>query len=276
MPDPAIDLGTPAAPTATPSAPQAATPPASVAPVATTPLPGTPAPAISAPEDRSGWVPSYRIREAREAAQRAAEAQWTQREAALKAETERYRQQLHSLVGVTPPGDPEVKAVRDQFGNLYPGLSKLEARAEAVLANLERQGDQESQVSHYWQSYGRQTMDRLFEKAATSLGSPLSDEGKRALHSSFVGFVQSSPEMADRYANDPTLIEDFWKAFTASFIDPARRAAQANVVGRAATIQGLPTDAPGGVPRATPAPTMGSLDERANAAWQMYQQTSKG
>jgi hypothetical protein len=164
-------------------------------------------------------------------------------------------------------------AVRSQFGQLYPGLDKLEARAADLLGLIDRAGDMESQNSHYWQSHGRQTMDRLFEHASQSLGAPLTDEGKRALHAAFSGFVGSSPELTARYANDPTLVTEYWKAFSSNFIDPVRRAAGATVTGR---IPGnLPQDTPGGAPQAHPGPKPGNLDDRASLAWAQYQQQAK-
>lgn len=256
----------------------AAEPTPSVTPAVATPAapaqPATPAtpqtPATGVPE---GYVPSYRLREAREAAQRQAQSEFATREAQIRAESARYREQLHALVGVQPPPNPEIDAVRGQFGQLYPGLAKLDSVADELLALRERAQDMESQSEHYWQQYGQQTMNRLFESAQTNLGAPLTDEGRRVLHSAFTGFVSSSPEMTARYANDPTIVEDFVKAFTSSFIDPARRAASANVTGRAAVA--LPQDTPSGVPRGTPAPQLGNLDERAAAAWALYNSNKK-
>jgi hypothetical protein len=252
--------------------------PAAATPAATPSQPAipaaTPAPATSgAPGD--GWVPSYRVRETREAAMREAQQQFAQREAAYQAELQRIQHQLHSLVGVTPPQDPNVSAVKDQFAKLYPGLSKMEERAAQLEQLLERAGDLESQTTHYWQSYGKQTMDRLFTHATESLGAPLTEEGKRQLHASFVGFVQSSPEMTERYANDPSIVEDFWKAFTSSFIDPVRRGSTAAVAGRAAAVTGLPQDRSSGVPPVASPQKPANLDERAANAWALYQSTAK-
>lgn len=264
-----------------PSTPADATPSAPASPVATPQVPASqPAiPATTTPVQgvppQEGWVPSYRIREAREAAVRQANEESARREAAIRAEADRYRSQLHSLVGVSAPPDPERQAVRDQFGRLYPGLTKIEERANEILGILERAGDLEAQNSHYWESYGRQQVNNLFEKAATSLGSPLTDEGKRALHSAFTGFVSSSPELTDRYANDPTLVDEFWTTFSSSFIDPARRAATATVAGRAAASFGLPQDTPSGAPRPSPVPGPQTLEERANVAWAMYNQNKR-
>lgn len=262
--------------------PAEATPSASAPPVATSQAPAVPqsaiptapqAPATGASEDRSTWVPPYRLRETREAAVRESQQQWAAREAEYQARLNQVQSQLHALVGVQAPQNPEVDAVRNQFGQLYPGLSRIEERAQEIMGILDRAGDLESQNDHYWQSYGRQSMDRLFAHASESLGAPLTDEGKRQLHAAFTGFVSSSPELTARYANDPSLVQEFWKQFTSSFIDPVRRTASAAVVARVPGA--LPQDTPGGAPRGTPAPASASMDDRAAAAWTMYQQQHK-
>lgn len=256
--------------------PAAATPAAPATPVATPTFSGSgsaaPAPTHSVPE---GYVPSYRLRETREAAVREAQSQWSQKEQQYQAQLQQIQSQLHALVGVQQPANPEVTAVRQQFGQLYPGLSALEERANDLMSIIERANDLESQNSHYWQSYGRQTMDKLFTHAQDSLGAPLTDEGKRQLHSSFVGFVQSSPEMTERYANDPSIVEDFWKTFTSSFIDPVRRTQQAGIQARAGAVTNLPQDTPSGAPRSTPAAAPANADERAAQAWALYNQLKK-
>ena len=262
------NVGSPSTPS---TATTTQTPAAAPAISTTSPQPQTPQ--TPQQDDRQGWVPSYRVRESREAAMREAQSQFQQREWQYQQELQRIQGQLHALVGVGPQQNPEITAVRDQFGNLYPGLSKLEERANDLMALIDRAGDIDSQNAHYWQTYGRQSMDKLFEHASQSLGAPLSDEGKRSLHQAFIGFVTSSPELSERYASDPTIVEDFWKVFTSSFIDPARRAAGATVTGRAGAT--IPQDTPGGVPRGTPVPQPRNLDERADAAWQLYESLNK-
>ena len=261
---------------ATPVEATPSTPPAAAIPAAPAPQSAIPAvtPAAAPPAAPEGYVPSYRLRETREAAVRESQQQWAQREATLNAKYAEMERKFQALAGITPPANPEVTAVRGQFGQLYPGLTSMEERAQDILGILDRAQDIESQNDHYWQSYGRQTMDRLFSQAQESLGAPLTDEGKRQLHAAFTGFVQSSPELTARYTNDPTLVQDFWKQFTSSFIDPVRRVAAAGVAGSVAP-RALPQDTFGGAPRATPAPQFGSLDDRASAAWTMYQQSRK-
>ncbi len=266
------DPGSQSAP-ATPSAPAAAPTPAASAPVAATPAtpqaPATP----GAPE---GHVPSYRLRETREAAQREYQAQLAQRESQYQQEIARYKQQLGALVGVTPQNqDPETDAVRAQFSKLYPGLAKMEERAEQLQALLEKSGDLEAQTDHYWQTYGRQTMNRLFEHASSTIGAPLTDEAKRTLHSSFIGFVQQSPELQQRYASDPTIVEDFWKTFSTQFIDPVRRTAAAGITQRVGGLPATPQDTGGVIPPTSPAPKPANLDERVAQGWAAYQHNAK-
>lgn len=266
--EPELTSGVTEAPTSTSaSTPVTATPVTSASPVATPQA--TPANATVSPaEDRSTWVPPHRIRETREAAVRQANQEFAQREAQMRAEAERYRSQVLALTGVTPPPNPEVQAVKDQFSQLYPGLSKIEARAAQIEQLLERSGDLEAQNGHYWEQYGRQTMSKLFDHAASSMGAPLNDTAKAQLHTAFVGYVQSSPTNTARYASDPSIVEDFWKEFTSSFIDPVRRNASATVAGRAMTQ--TPQDTPGGIPRSAPVTGPKSLDERAAAGWAQY------
>ena len=259
QPSQAAPVPAPAPQSATPTAPSAAGPTPSNAQT----------PAIGAPDGgREGWVPSYRLREAREAATRQAQTEYAQKMAGLQTELDRYKSQLHAVVGVTPPGDPETEGIKQQFARIFPGLAQLEQRAKEIEALTERAGDFDMQASHYWNNYGRQTMDRLFGLAAETLGGPLNDEAKRVLHSSFVGYLQSSPELSDRYSNDPSVVDEFWRTYSSNFIDPVRRSATVNAAGR--TGVPLPQDTPGGAPRATPVPQPGNLDERAAAAWASY------
>lgn len=245
-----------------PDSPAAATP---AAPAVATPATPSAAPPTSATPGNEAMVPSYRLRETREAVLREAQSRYEAQSAALRAEADRYKAQLHSLVGATPAANPEIDAVRSQFAKLYPGLAKMEEKATEMERLLERGGDLEAQTQHYWQSYGRQTMDRLFSKAQEALGGPLSEEGKRQLHASFTGFVSSSPELTARYSSDPTIVEDFMTQFTSNFIDPVRRAASAGVVNRVPGA--LPQDSPSGAPQRSASPAFTSLDERVAAGW---------
>lgn len=265
--------GDPGAPSPDPLAPATGGAPDSQAAAPATPQAATPAPATpgAAPQ---GYVPSYRLRETRESAMREAREAAAQEIARIRQEADQYRSQLHAIVGVQPPKDPQADAVRQQFASLFPKLAKLEEKGEDIFGLIERSGDLEAQTTHYWQSYANQTMDRLYAHAQESLGAPLTEEGKRQLHASFTGFISSSPELSARYSQDPSIVEDFWKQFTTSFIDPVRRSSAAQVVARVPGA--LPQDAPSGAPRMASGPAPSNLDERAAAGWAMFNNPLKG
>lgn len=276
----APDSGTPApssTPATTPQAPAAAapaTPPAAPPASATIPqgapsVPQTPATGDQGP---AGWVPPYRLREVREQAERQAREQMAAFQSQYQSEIQQLRQQLGALVGVQQPQNPEVQAVRTQFAQLYPGLAQLEERAAELQALTERAQDFEASTSHQWTMYGRTVMDKIYSQAEKALGAPLNDEGKRALHSAFTGFVQSSPELTARYAQDPTLADEWFQSFSSAFISPAQRAASATVAGRAAAVQNLPNLTGGAVPPVSQPPKPKDMDERAAQAWTQFQQ----
>lgn len=251
---------------ATSTAPPAEATPASATPPAT---PGGPAPGAT-PQVPEGYVPSYRLREQREAILRESQTAYEKKEADYKAQIEKIQSQVHALVGVQPSQNTEADSIKQQFFTLFPWAKKLEDRFGDFESLVAESGNIKAQNEHYWSTYGQQTMARVYEQASTALGVPLTDAGKRQLHASFTGFVQSSPELQARYASDPTIVEDFMRDFTSNFIDPARRAASATVAGRAAGA--IPQDTPGGVPRTSPVPAPKNLDERADAAWALYNQ----
>ena len=260
-----------ATPTATPTPAPAisgapgAQPPTSAAPV-TSPTTGSQPPATGGPE---GWVPSYRVRETREAVMREAQNAWTQREAAYTQRMQQLESQLQALVGVTPQEVSESDVIRKQFAQVFPELAGLAGRAKDLEALIAKSEQLEAQNRHYWGSYARNNLDRLYGKATEAYGTPLDDNAKQFLRQSLIGYLQSSPELEARYESDPSVVDDFWKAFSSNFIDPARRSATVAAVGRVPGA--LPQDTPGGAPQATPAPKLGGIEDRASAAWAYYQ-----
>jgi len=268
--DGTVASATPAAAPATPTpSPEPATPAPSAAPTATpTPAPSA---APTTPPVEPSWLKG-RLEETRAAAIRQAQTEYAQREQQMRQQYEAVQRQLHAIVGVTPQEDPEIAAVKAQFNRLFPGLSKLESIADQIAALQERSGDLEQQSQHYWTSYGRQTMDRLYAKAEQSLGGPLSKDGKEALLAAFSGYVASSPTLTERYSKDPTIVDEYWDRFASNLIDPVRRQAAATVEQQTGPLrQALPQDtAPGAPVLQSQQPQFKSLDERAAAAWAGY------
>lgn len=230
---------------------------------------GNPNPAATVQaQPEPSWLRG-RLDETRRSAERASEARWQTERAQLQAQYEATQRQLHAIVGVTPQEDPNVSQVRDQFNKLYPGLAKLEDRAAQLLEMQERMGNVDTMTQHHWASWGRQSMDRLYGLAEKSIGSGLSDGQKSALHQAFMGFVSSSPEIGQRYAEDPTLVDEYWQNFAGAFIDPIRRTANSNVQFNTAP-RNILQDTPAGIPNVQAAPRPGNLDERVAGAWASY------
>jgi hypothetical protein len=233
---------------------------------------GSQAPATGAPGE--GYVPSYRLRETRESVLREARAYLDQQRSEFEREKAELNKKIQALAGFGPQPDPEVEGVRDQFGKLYPNLAKIESQADRIFQLIERAGDMESQTNHYWTSYGQNAVTQLFDAAESDLGSPLSDEGKRALHASFVGYIQSSPELVNMYAANPNFAKEYWKAFSSSFIDPVRRVSAAAAQGR--TQVPLPQDTPAAAPRVGQPEKPSSLEDRVSRSWTAYNQSKRG
>lgn len=255
---------------ATPSAPAATpTPSPSALPVATPQA--TPAAAIpAAPEDRSNWVPPHRIREIREGMQR----QFAQQQAQVQAQIEQYQSQVRALTGMTPPPNPEVESIKTQFFQVFPQAQGLFEKAEQVDKYIERMGELESAVDYIWRNHGRQAIDRVFKQAEESIGAPLNDEGRRALHAAFSGWIQSVDPSGERYVSDPGIVDEFWKTLSSTLVDPARRAAAANVQNRVPGA--LPQDTPAGVPAPPQAPKPANIDERVAQGWAAFQANRRG
>lgn len=251
--------------------PSPATPDNSAAAPAT---PNANAPAAR-PQANDGMVPSYRLREIREQSERQFQQhqqQWAQREAQYQAQMEAIRRQLHAVVGVQPQNeeDAQIAAIQAQFRRVYPDLAQMNERAKDILGMLEARGDYDTAIQHQWQSYGRQSMERLFALAEKSYGQPLSDQQKQRLHGQFSGYVQSSPDVLQRYASDPSLVDEFWQDFENAFVSPVRRSQHAAVQSQAETRPPLPRDT-SAVPPGIPAVQQPKdIDQRVQGAWHAF------
>jgi len=274
---PTASAPAPSAAPVIPSAAPASSPATSGAPAAQTATPSAPqASATQAPGIPEGYVPSYRLRERGEQLERKYREQLAEYQRNSAGEVQQLRQQLQALVGAQPQQNPEIAAVRDQFGQLFPKLMELEERAQDLLGLVDRAGDFDAATSHQWLTYGRQTMDRLYSQAEKELGGPLSNEAKAIIHGAFTNLVASSPELQRRYAEDPSFADEWFKqSFAPAFIAPAQRSAAATVQGRTAQVQQLPNVAGGAIPGVAQPPKPKDLDERAAAAWAQFQ-TQRG
>lgn len=270
MPDPIVETGTPEPPvvgeTTTPSPAPATT----GAPVAAPATPSNGAPPASATDaSRVDWVPSHRLRETREKVLNEARAYIEHLQAQHAREMETLRNQVRVLTGVTPPANPEVQAVREQFGQLYPGLAKLEEKAAAIEDMLSELEELRAMQSYVWNQHRDSNLEHLYSTVEKATGAPLTDEAKQYLHASLLGYVQSSEERANRYATQGrAVVEELARAFIANFVDPLRRSSIAAAADRAA--KALPQDRPAGAPQLAQEPKPKDLDERAARAFAVY------
>lgn len=270
--DPNVSQPTPATPsvdsTPAPAIQGAPTPTGTPA----NPVVPTQAPATGVPD---GYVPSYRLRETREAAVREAQRIIQDREAAYQRELNEWRTKAQALAGFGPQPDPEVETVKSQFAKLFPGLAKLDdQKVEAILRLIDSAGDLEAQTDHYWRSYASSAVNRLFSVAEQDLGQALTDEAKATLQAQFTGYIQSDPRLINMYASDPSFVERYWKAFSSNFIDPVRRISAAGAQTRAQAP--LPQDGRGGIPATAPAVKPQGLEDRVSLAWETYNRTKRG
>lgn len=252
----------PAPATATPVAPPAAAPTQAAPP---------PSPAISGQPSNGapppGYVPSFRIRETRDQY----EAKIASMETANSAKIEQLTRQLQALTGVTPQNRSEEEVIREQLFKVVPDLQKLVALREQLEGMASQREDLVEQNKHYWDSYNRTQMDKLYKAAEGTYGNALTDGQRNYLKAAFVGWASNDPDLAARYQTDPSLIEEFWREFSSSFIEPARRQATANVATRVPA--NLPQDNPSGALRTSPVPEQDkSLDGTVDRAWATFKQ----
>lgn len=260
----ATDITAPSPATATPVAPSAAAP----TPAASTPSPATSGqPSVNPNAPPPGYVPSFRIRETRDQY----EARIAQLESANNAKIEQMQRQLQALTGVTPQNQSEEDVIRQQLFKVVPQLQKLLEIQEKLEASVGAQEELKAQQTHYWESYNRQQMNSLFKAAEDTYGTSLSDSQRNYLKAAFVGWASADPELASRYQNDPTLVTEFWKEFSSSFVDPARRVATANTAARVPA--NLPQDNPSGSVRTSqPLDPPKNADEVVDRAWATFKQ----
>ncbi len=251
------------------TAPQGATIPAT----ATGGQPGT-SPATTGGAPGEGWVPSYRLREQREALERQVAERERNIQANYEARIREAEQKIRALAGFEPPANPEVETVKNQFAQLFPALAKLtdDKKVEALLQLVEQSQDYEQQTNHYWQSFAQQRVGQLYQLAEQDIGQQLSEAARGRLHASFRSYVESSPEAMQAYTSDPQFVSNFWKAWSSDFIEPVRRVSAASAQTRAG--MPIPQDTPG-VPRTSGPANPQGIDERLNAGWAQYINTRR-
>jgi hypothetical protein len=218
-------------------------------------------------EDRSNWVPPYRLREI------------SQKYRQMEAQVHFLRQQLAALTGVQPPtaeeaaNDPEARLIREQFHRLFPRLAKLEQLADKLERFAAVDPEQlTSSTEHYWTALGHETLNQVIEKMQDVIGGQLTPFAQKVLCQSFVAWVESDPDLQQRYTmRDPSLVADYIKEYQAGILDPFRRKSTSAVQQRVQATARLPRQGGSG-PVAGAAKPGKPADENTlhEAAWSAF------
>jgi hypothetical protein len=162
--------------------------------------------------------------------------QYEQSVAQAQAELAQERRRVQALAGVNPrsAADTEVDAVRQRFGELFPGLAKLsDEKIERLLQVAERADGLDEATNHHWQTHGRQMLDQVTTEASKILGGTLTARQSARLKQAYVQEAEQNPEFLARHEQgDPTLVAEFIKNWNEDWFEPARRKVTQSEVAR--------------------------------------------
>jgi hypothetical protein len=184
-------------------------------------------------EDRSKWIPPYRLSEESTKAQR----QFEKKVAELEAGLQERDRKIQALAGVTPASPEEAQAdeIREAIFQLVPALRKFDDATVDKLLGLVNSAESLSETTnHYWTQHGANALSKLETAVASELGGgDLNERQRKALHRAYVAEAEENPEFLKRHeAGDPKLIEEFAKQWAEDWVEPARRKVTAQAVSR--------------------------------------------
>lgn len=149
-----------------------------------------------------------------------------------KYETEQRR--VQALAGVNPKSaeDAEIEAVRQRFGQVFPGLAKLsDQQIEKLLSVADRADNLEQATAAQWDRHGRQMLGSVVDAMKKQLGGELTERQTKQIKRAYVAEAEENPEFLARHEQgDATLVAEFVKNFSDDFLEPARRKALASAV----------------------------------------------
>lgn len=185
---------------------------------------GAPASAFTYPEDRSKWIPPYRLDEA------------NRRYQALEGRYRSLDDRIRILMGYDAEAqrDPRLEAVRTQFAQVFPELGPLLQNPQALarviqLASSGQFDEMSGTTAAYWQRHAQNFSRDIVEAYAKSVGVEANSLGPRALNriaAQLKAYIEEdrTGERQERYEmGDPTLRDEFVADLTGLFTDPVRR-----------------------------------------------------
>ncbi len=231
----------PAAPTpgSAPAAPPSGGPGAGAGSGGDGARPATP-PGFTFAEDRSNWLPPYRLQETQQQYER---------------RIEKMEQKVRALMGIEAPADPRREQLRSAFLEMFPEMQSL------VNGELHGavQGSQASENA-YWRRHASTMTGSAVDALAKELGQNAKDMGPKA-RARMAGELQrfiaedTSGERNARYEEgDPTLIEELIADIRGFYVEPVRRSTTVTGAAAVERTRRLPSQGPsGGVPPTPPA-----------------------
>lgn len=209
---------------------------------------------------------------------------------ALKTENDRFKNVIAQALGINPANgqqveqpDPRTTKLRETIFGLIPELKEFIDKKANLLRMAEAAPVWQQQNESYWQNVATRTLSSVFDSVAKVMlgegktGKDLEPEFVEDLQDSFLKWCErdrTGQRIARYEGQDPTLVSDFLKAFSARYVDPVRRSASATVQQRGQVAQQLPVSGPAGMPAASQPPQTNLNDEDAvhGRGWQVAQQ----
>lgn len=233
------------------------------------------------PGGRQG-LPQYRQDQQREAFERRVDEQ-------VKAQ---IKSMFSSILGGNEPAeDPRMARVREGLFKAMPELKtlleKIGPKTDALASLADDAPRWGAQNKAYWGGVAARTTSAVHDGVAKALlgdgksGKDLDPELAEDVREAFIKWIErdNTGGRVDRYeAQDANLVSEFLQAWSARYIDPARRLAAVSVADRGQRLQRLPVQGSGGTPPAAAPPKVDLNDEEAvhGQGWKVMQELRGG
>ena len=147
--------------------------------------------------------------------------------------TERDRQ-IAALTNSRIPSKEEADAdeIKQQFSKLYPHLGDLTADDVAALRELKEQREQlERAIVDQYANHSRHLLREVHQKIGAELGD-LTPRQRARINAAYLQEAENPEFLARHNEGDPTLVDEFVKAYLEDTVEPIRRKVTAAEVSR--------------------------------------------
>jgi hypothetical protein len=208
------------------------------------------APQFAYTEDRSNWIPPYRLQEVNSRYQQ------------LEQNFNTMRDRMAAMFGIGNQPDPQTQRVQEAMIQLFPGLGHLAKNPEVIerlmqMAQTGQLDEMQSAPNVIWKRHaaemgrmGVETFARATGRDVKNLPPNTRDRILRELR----GFIHDDPsgQRARRYEEgDPGLIDELVSDLTGFYVQPAQVQQNGGAAGLVARNRALPSSGP----RTAPVPS---------------------